>query len=233
MLSEITQTSFASSLMALVFLPGIASASEVLFRYLVYTNAFVFVSFYLVSGVCTIKKLASANDLDESKTSSRSKSASHIDALDLPFVYIIMPCHNEPDDSLLDSVRAVLDVGYSADRVHFFLAFDGQENKSSFDFIAKELRARIAESSCQTATAVVNGMQVTMSVFEHGGKLCCQSNALGLVKDCLVQSRVDPDQNFLLLVDSDTRVAANSLQVFAQLTVSPRLLEAFDGLRRD
>lgn len=204
------------SLMTLVFLPGIREISDRFFRVLVYINAVMFFSFHLVSWVSAIKKLAIADAIDDKAVGD--KDGTQAGAVILPFVFVIMPCHREPDETLLDSVRAVLNADYPSQRLRFFLSFDGIENEDSFRYVVKELGADLIKSATPTATTTVEGVHTTISLFNHGGKVHCQSKALGLVKEYLASSHMDASKAFLLLVDSDTRVARNSLQVFAQIS---------------
>lgn len=203
--------------MTLVFLPGIREASDKVFLLLVYINVLLFFSFHVVSWVSAIRKLA-VPDANE-YTVVKGNLGTQAGAMALPLVFVIMPCHREPDDSLIDSVRAVLNADYPSHRLRFFISFDGTQNEDSFQYLVKELGATCIESTTRTATALVKGVRITISLFEHGGKVHCQAKTLGLVRECLAGSHTDISKDFLLLVDSDTRVARNSLQVFAQTTV--------------
>jgi hypothetical protein len=116
--------------------------------------------------------------------------------------------------------RGVLNADYPARRLRFFLDFDGLGNEESFRYITTQLGATQRAPTDRTAIVSVAGVEIAITLFEHGGKPFCQSNALALVKKALSESPVDVTQTFLLLVDSDTRVARNSLKMFAQRLVS-------------
>ena len=66
---------------------------------------------------------------------------------------------------------------------------------------------------------MINDVDITISLFEHDGKVHCQSKTLGLVKECCARSHTDISKAFLLLVDSDTRVARNSLFCSAHISL--------------
>lgn len=204
--------------MALVFLPGTRDASDKAFLLLVYLNVFPFLTFCLVSWVSAIRHLAVADAIEQKVVNGNPSMQD--DAMILPPIFIIMPCHREPHESLSNSVSAILNSDYPPQRLQLFLSFDGLENKDSFYNIAKELGASFVGSTPRTASAVVKGVRITISLFEHGGKVYCQSKAVALAKNCLAGSDTDTSKAFLLLVDSDTRVAKNSLKVFARLLVS-------------
>jgi cellulose synthase/poly-beta-1,6-N-acetylglucosamine synthase-like glycosyltransferase len=207
-------------LLMLVFVPGIQSSSGTLFSRLVYANVFVYVSFYIISWISTIRKLAMAEPIFEVNVPFEQDTKTVAAASDLPIVFVIMPCHREPDESLLDSVKAVINADYPAQLLRFFLAFDGLENESSYHHVVSELGATVSESTNRSATATIAGVKIVITLFAHGGKPFCQSNALALVKAGLTDEHVDMSEAFLLLVDSDTRLAKNSIKVFAQCTVS-------------
>ena len=204
--------------MALVFLPSTRDASDRAFLLLVYLNVFPFLTFCLVSWVSLIRNLAVADAIEQNIVKGNPSMPG--DAIILPLIFIIMPCHREPHESLINSVSAILNSDYPPQRLQFFLSFDGLENRDSFYKVAKELGASFIGSTPRTATAVVKGVRITISLFEHGGKVYCQSKALALVKDCLAGSDIDASKAFLLLVDSDTRVDKNSLKVLARPLVS-------------
>ena len=204
--------------MALVFLPGTRNASDKAFLFLVYLNVFPSLTLYLVSWVSLIRNLATVDAIEQKIV--KGNPSMQGDAMILPLIFIIMPCHREPHEILINSVSAILNSDYPSQRLQFFLSFDGLENKDSFYKIAKELGASFIGSAARTATAVVKDVRITISLFEHGGKVSCQSKALALVKDCLAGSHTDTSKAFLLLVDSDTRVDKNSLKVLARPLVS-------------
>ena len=137
--------SMIGTLMTLVFLPGIREESEKAFLMLAYVNFLLFLSFRLVSWVSAIRKVALADPME--KKVVKDNLGTQAGVMALPSVFVIMPCHREPSESLLDSVMAVLNADYPSQRLRLFLSFDGFENKDSFQYIVKELEATFMDST--------------------------------------------------------------------------------------
>lgn len=138
----------------------------------------------------------------------------------LPMILVIMPCHKEPTDVLLDSVNFLLKSDYPSHLLHLFLSFDGYENKETFLAAITFFGAIVSEESTTTAEGYASGIRITISIFDHGGKTRCQGNTFSYIQHNYKAYFIGTDNTFALLLDSDTRLGKRSLRSLAQTTVS-------------
>ncbi len=137
----------------------------------------------------------------------------------LPMIIVIMPCHRESAEVLFDSVEFLLQSDYPDHLLHFFLSFDGFENMESFHATVEKLDASMNEDSGVSASGVVSGIRVTISIFEHGGKTRCQANTVAEIERNHADYLVGASSTFVLFLDSDTRLGKHSLRSLAQTSV--------------
>ena len=134
----------------------------------------------------------------------------------LPMTLVIVPCHREPLAAVLASVNSVAHSVYTHNRIHIFLSFDGPQNMNIFTELVAIIGARKNNSfKFPCAETNIGNAQLTICLFEHGGKDRCQYHTLEYIKrhhPRYFQSMFD---TCVLLLDSDTTLHRSALWLFA------------------
>ncbi|OSS44076.1 hypothetical protein B5807_11234 [Epicoccum nigrum] len=133
----------------------------------------------------------------------------------LPTIVAIIPCHGEPEDVLLASVRSLMNSDYPSDQLHIVVAFDGLENSQLHNRVSSILSAEAKPGGRHPISRTATGIDVTLCLFEHGGKPRCQRNALEYIRNARPHLLQSPDEVAVLMMDSDTTIPTESLRLFA------------------
>jgi len=192
--------------------------------YLTYANVTIFSMFSVITWTRTLRTMAQSPESMSHAISNLRQGyhLSHLKATKTPIVLVIMPCYREPENILMDSIQAVLAADYPQHCIRFMISFDGLEHRSAFKFVVETLGATCIDTGVPTAIAVIHNIQITISLFEHGGKRHCQAKSLDMLYSRFGDQFIEPEDMYLMLVDSDTRLAANALKTFSGYMVKRR-----------
>ncbi|KAK1761862.1 hypothetical protein QBC33DRAFT_317262 [Phialemonium atrogriseum] len=136
-----------------------------------------------------------------------------------PMTLVIIPCYREPLSMVMASIDSVATSAYNRDRIHIFLSFDGPQNNAVFKQISRIAKAKTApsrESLC--AEGVIGDVNLTLCVFEHGGKTQCQGQTVDCIKRYHGNYMETASDTCVLFLDSDTTIQPSALRLLgAQL----------------
>lgn len=120
-------------------------------------------------------------------------------------VYIIIPCWREESSILEQTLNSIVACNYPRSKLRIYLSFDGLDRREQIDGIKrlccildeKEHNSQ-AESTYETN---FKGHNLTLSVFEHGGKRHCQKRTFEQLTFREESSVLK--ESFVLFLDSD------------------------------
>ena len=122
---------------------------------------------------------------------------------------------------ILNCVQSVLDSDYPAEKMHVFLSFDGFEERDTFREIVEVLTTRgVIADDFERVDILVREHRMAISMFEHGGKQRCQGNTMAYIKRNHPEYLRDVDGTWVLFIDSDTCVNAESISWLAAAKVN-------------
>lgn len=152
-------------------------------------------------------------------------------------VLVVIPCHKEKTNVLLETMQSVLQLDHPHNRLNVFLSFDGYENEATFNAILKEFGCedKLDENKgFRLATSSKHGSRMTISMFKHGGKPHVQGQTINYIQKHHEQYVDDAHNTFVLLLDSDTTIGprdlSSLLSCFASLCFDTLSHNACDGL---
>ena len=131
-------------------------------------------------------------------------------------INIIMPIYNEKPQSLLNAIESVKKLHYPKELIHLYLSFDegvfeNGHNSSAFLTILSEF-GFLESDTRERIDCVVDGLQISICRFKHGGKKSAQ---YGAFKEMELDNR-ELQNSLIFFIDSDIILKSDSLDEFTK-----------------
>lgn len=153
-------------------------------------------------------------------TNTASRSRRLKDVLDedtAPKIVVVIPVYKEDPSILIKAVDSVAESDYPAACIHIFLSYDGGPIDKGFHEVLEHLgiyHLHFDVEHCQSFDVLYQGLRITISRFDHGGKRQCQKKTFLLVSELYEGYLENHDDVFMLFIDSDCILDAVCIQNF-------------------
>ncbi len=141
-------------------------------------------------------------------------------------VSVIMPIYNEDINDLIAATRSVLNSDYDGE-LNLYCCFDDDEMSPIYLSLLKEYDIPLNRELPESVMIKVNGRELVISRFPHGGKRVAQGNGWKLVQQRT--SRPDREHHHVLMIDSDVILDKNAVHNMSVFLSNDRKKKAVTG----